>query len=174
MFRKDRATARRFAAEAKQKYPKFVGLYEFDLLLARNALAQVEFDEARRLLQSIINNPPASDATAAPRAQWWLGESYFLSQDYARAMVAYSAVIDSNSVPAWADTALMQRGKCHENLNDPMSAIADFRRLLEEFPDSPVVAQARTRLNELGSPASSIPIADPIRSATRPPLTIPK
>lgn len=149
MFRKEREQAHRLAIAAKEAYPKFAALYEFDLLLARNAIAQVEFTTARQILQSIIDSPPSNDSTAVPRAQWLLGESYFLSRDYGRAMTAYSAVIDDGSARGWIETALMQRGKCHELLDNPATARADYQRLVDEFPGSTLAASARERLAEL-------------------------
>lgn len=148
MLRKDRETADRLARTARAAFPKFAALHEFDLLLARNALARVEFAEARRILESIIQAPAASDPTAVPRAHWLLGESYFLSRDYARAIVAYGQVIDAKTAQ-WTESALMQRGKCHELLGNPAAAIADYRRLVNDFQSSCLQTAAQARLVEL-------------------------
>ncbi|MGN6136196.1 MAG: tetratricopeptide repeat protein [Aureliella sp.] len=165
MLRKDRQQVRRLAEAAKEAYPKFAALYEFDLLLARNAIAQIEFAEARQILSAIIQSPPTGDPTAVPRAQWLLGESYFLSRDYARALVAYTAVIDDGSAPAWTETALIQRGKCYELLSEPEAARADYERLLEQFPRSSQAAAVRQLLAELDAAP---------RSAAAPPAVLNK
>ncbi|MCC6510208.1 MAG: tetratricopeptide repeat protein [Pirellulaceae bacterium] len=150
MLRKDRELADRLARAAKQAFPTYQALHEFDLLLARNALARIEFAEARHILQELISHPPVDDRTAVPRAQWLLGESYFLSQDYQRAISEYSHVIDGHQAPLWTESALMQRGKCYELLGQSQSAITDYQHLTSTLPNSALRADAQARLNELG------------------------
>ncbi len=165
LLKKDRETVDRLVSEARQAYPEYVNRHEFDLLEARNALARIEFDRARRILQSIIATPPASDNTAVPRAYWLLGESYFLSQDAARAAAAYTQVIDHTVVTQWTESALMQRGKCHELLGNNPAAIADYQRLMRTYPRSSLLPQARERLSELGIDPNA---EAPLNAATKP------
>lgn len=158
LLRKDRNTVEQLTRAAKAKYPNFASLHEFDLLLARNLLARIEFDEARRVLSSIIQSPPVHDSTAVPRAQWLLGESYLLSQEYVPAIAEYSRVIESNRAPLWTESALMQRGKCYEMLGQTAEAQGDYNRLMKEFPGSSLQADARSRLGQLTpvEPTSSL------------------
>ena len=158
LLRKDRNTVEQLARAAKAKYPNFESLHEFDLLLARNLLARIEFDEARRVLTSLVQSPPARDPTAVPRAQWLLGESYLLSQEYQPAIAEYSRVIQSNRAPLWTESALMQRGKCYEMLGQTAQAQSDYNRLMKEFPASSLQADARSRLGQLTpvEPTSSL------------------
>ncbi len=158
LLRKERDTVERLARSAREKYPKFELLHEFDLMLARNLLARIEFDEARQILNAIVHAPPANDPTAVPRAQWLLGESHLLSQDYQRAIDEYSHVIDSGRAPVWTESALMQRGKCYEMLGQAKLARDDYNRLTTEFPGSSLQADAKARLSQLspGSDASSL------------------
>ena len=152
---KNREVARQKAQAAKLAYPNFPSLFEFDLLLARNAIADVEFTEARQILQSVIEAAPSSDSTAVPRAHWLLGESYFLSRDYAAAIAAYTAVIQSGCSLPIAETALVQRGKCYELQGDYVAAAADYRRLLSDFGKSKLCSTAQERLAEIDSTARS-------------------
>ena len=151
LLRKDRSTVEQLARAAKAKYPNFESLHEFDLLLARNLLARIEFDEARRVLTSLVQSPPARDPTGVPRAQWLLGESYLLSQEYQSAIAEYSRVIDGNRAPLWTESALMQRGKCYEMLGHTAEAQSDYNRLMKAFPTSSLQADARSRLGQLAS-----------------------
>ncbi len=148
LLRKDRDKVDQLASAAKTKYPNFELLHEFDLLRARNMLARIEFDEAQQILNRIIQSPPAHDTTAVPRAQWLLGESYLLSQNYQRAVEYYSQVIDGNQAPTWTESALMQRGKCYEMLGQVAEAQHDYDRLTKEYPASSLSADARARLNQ--------------------------
>jgi tetratricopeptide (TPR) repeat protein len=148
-LRKDREAARRLALAAKQAYPKFASAHEFDLLLARNALASVQFDEARRILSDLLAVPPEHDPSAVPRANWLLGETYFLAQDYRQAIAAYTAAIDSNAAPAWTEISLMQRAKCYELLGELTAATADYERVAADSKRSSFTMTAQTRLNQI-------------------------
>jgi TolA-binding protein len=121
------------------------------LLLARNALANIQFEEARRILAALIAAPPKHDRSAAPRAQWLLGESYFLARDYRQAIAAYTAAVDASAAPAWTEVALMQRAKCYELLGDFAAAAADYRRVVQEFRASSFAATASSRLSDIDS-----------------------
>jgi outer membrane protein assembly factor BamD (BamD/ComL family) len=154
MLRKDRSLAEQLATAAKAKYPKFESLHEFDLLLARNALARVEFGQARNILNSVLQSPPANDPTAVARAKWLLGESYLLSQDFAQAIGYYTQVIETNQPSPWLESSLMQRAKCYQQAGDLPQAISDYQRLVREFPRSDLRAEALVELQQLGSPES--------------------
>lgn len=156
LLRKDRQTVERLARSAREKYSKFESLHEFDLMLARNLLARIEFDEARRVLSTLIANPPVHDPTAVPRAQWLIGESYLLSQDYQRASAAYTQVIESGRAPVWSESALIQRGKCYELLGQTKEAQRDYERLTSEYPNSSLKADAQARLSQLTSGQASL------------------
>lgn len=158
---KNRDEARKKAQAARKAYPNYASLHEFDLLLARNAIANIEFDEARKILRSVIDSAPGGDDTAVPRAQWLLGESYFLSRQYTQAIAAYTSAIDGNH-SVTTELALMQRGKCFELQGDFVSASADYQRLLREYSQSRQSALATSRLAEIDSfvrsaAANSIP-----------------
>ncbi len=149
LLRKDRQTVEKLARAAKEKHPTFESLHEFDILLARNLLARIEFDEARQLLGAIIQTPPVNDPSAVPRAEWLIGESYLMSQDYQPAVEHYTRVIDGNRAPKWTESALMQRGKCYEMLGQSSSAQQDYDRLTKEFPASSLQTEASARLSQL-------------------------
>ena len=158
LLRKDRETVDRITRAAKSKYPNFESLHEFDLLLARNLLARIEFDEARQLLTTLVQSEPTTDPTLVPRAQWLIGESYLLSQDYSAAIAAYSQVIDDQHALVWAESALMQRGKCYEMTGQFAEAQNDYNRLMKDFPSSTLQPDARVRLSQLptGSDAGKL------------------
>ncbi len=154
LLRKDRRSVDQLARSARQKYPNFESLHEFDLMLARNCLACVEFEEARQILTRIIEQPPVRDPSAVPRARWLLGESYLLSQDYQKAIEYYSQVIEGNQALHWTESALLQRGRCYESLGQTAAALADYRRLADQFPKSSLRGDAQTRLSQLSGGAA--------------------
>ena len=149
MLRKNRTEVRIKSTEAKQAFPNYARRHEFDLLLARNAIAEVQFAEARQILQTIIDAPPEHDPTAVSRAQWLMAETYFLARDYPSAIAAYSAVVQRGGQSEWLESALLQRGKCFELQGDRTAAAQDYQRVIQGFPQSRLAASAADRLTEL-------------------------
>ncbi len=49
----------------------------------------------------------------------------------------------------------MQRAKCYERIGETANAIADYQRLVRDYPRSSLRSEALTRLQELGSPKLS-------------------
>jgi TolA-binding protein len=77
-------------------------------------------------------------------AELRLGDSYYALKDYANAVRVYGRLAADGD-----DYALYQIGQAYANSADPIEAIASFRRLLEEFPDSEWREEARYSLGYL-------------------------
>lgn len=126
--------------QAKKEHAEFEFAYEFDYLLARCAVARIEFAEAIRLLQQVIDAPAAADKEAFARASWMLGEVHFLQRNYPQAVKAYAQVAQLDAFPQWQARALLQSAKCHELQGDGHAAIADYKRAAE-LSQQPEIAQ---------------------------------
>ncbi len=148
---RDIPAARRWLLQAKQEHAEFARSYEFDYLLARCAVAQIEFDEARELLQQVLDAPAAQGTEAAPRAAWMLGEVYFLQRQYPQAQEAYAQVARMNAFPDWQARALLQSAKCHELLGRAPQALADYQRALQLSQQPDIQQQATERVGAIES-----------------------
>lgn len=148
---RDIPAARRWLLQAKQDHAEFARAYEFDYLLARCAVAQIEFDEARDLLQQVMNAPAAHGTEAIPRAAWMLGEVYFLQRQYRQALDAYAHVAHINAFPDWQARALLQSAKCHELLGHAPQALADYQRALQLSQQPDIKQQAIERVGAIES-----------------------
>ncbi len=127
--------------QAKKRHVDFELAYEFDYLLARCAVARIEFDEAIQLLQQVIDAPAASGREAIARATWLMGEVHFLQRHYPQAIAAYAQVSQLEAFPQWQARALLQSAKCHELLGDVRSAVAAYKRAAE-LSQQPEIAQS--------------------------------
>jgi len=127
------------------------------LLTAELSIRRARFDEARETLLEIVR---ASDGSPAlrPRAQWLVGETYFLQQRFADAIDAYRQVDSMDQAGQWAPAALLQAGKAFEKLGRSREAATCYTALLTRFRDWPHVTTAQTRLAALRPTASD---ADP-------------
>lgn len=137
-------TARELLIRAKREQADFAMAYEFDYLLARCAVARIEFDEATQLLHTVV--AAAGETEAAARAGWLLGEVYFLQRQYQLAIAAYAPVSRLEQFPQWQARAWLQSAKCHELLGDTQAALADYKRATELNQRGEVTQEAAQRM----------------------------
>lgn len=123
------------------------------MLEAELAIRRARMDEARDLLAGIVR---AGDTVAElrPRAQWMIGETYFLQQKYNEAIDAYRRVDALDAEGEWAAAALLQAGKSFEKLSRSREAATCYTALLSRFANLPHANQARTRLAQLSGEPS--------------------
>ena len=116
-----------------------------DLLDAELAIRRMKFDHARGLLESVVRSSE-TDANLRGRAQWLIGETHYLQQDYAAAIEAYRRVegIDSNGM--WVAASLIQAGKSFEQLGRTREAAVCYWGLVSRFAESPHARMAQRRL----------------------------
>jgi|GEM_PF-1012666 len=135
------------ASQAAAEDP--LGLALVQILEAELAVRRARMDEARELLSAIVR---ATDSATElrPRAQWLIGETYFLQGKYSEAIDQYRRVDALDAEGEWAAAALLQAGKAFEKLGRSREAATCYTALLSRFGDSPNAAQARSRLAHLG------------------------
>ena len=135
--------------DAKKRFPAFERLHEFDYLLARAAMLQIDFDQARNHLRRITESAAAKDTSAAARAQWMLGESFFLEQNYNAAIAAYKPVTGLLEMQPWQTLALMQTAKCFELLNQSCDALAVYQQIASSAQDEKIRQEATSRMEAI-------------------------
>lgn len=167
----DYASASHLLRQSLEQYPDYEHRSEMHFLLARCAIANIEFEEAIEHLQLVLAAPvatpqdgdqytnPYSDQAreARARAQWMVGEIRFLQRDYAAAIAAYSAVVDFGS-ELWSRRAMIQQAKCQELVGDQRAALASYRQVVQMSADSTEGVFARKRIAQIdlaSTPVSS-------------------
>ncbi len=136
----DRIGAARSAAQSDPFHLILVSLLEAEL-----GIRQMQFDLARSRLNHVV----ASDQTdrgLRGRAQWLIGETHFLQQDFVKSIEAYRRVetIDSNGM--WVEPSLIQAAKSFEQLGRTRDAAVCYWALVKRFPESPYRGTAMRRL----------------------------
>lgn len=150
---KNYQTAKTVLVQAKKSFPSFETSHEFDFLLARCAIAQIQFDVASEVLSSIIGSTSNNqDPEPAVKAAWLLGEVHFLQRHYQEAIASYALAINQERFPDWKLRALLQTAKCLELSGKGSQALGIYRRITR-FPaeSSPIAGQATERIAELES-----------------------
>lgn len=117
--------------------------YERVLALFRNG----DLEGARNGFAAFLAGYPNSDL--APNARYWLGESYYGSKEYKKAIDAYDKVeLDyprSEKVPA----ALLKKGYAYLALKDKKRASSAFKQVVTLYPRTPEAGKASDKLVQL-------------------------
>jgi TolA-binding protein len=138
--------ARQIAEAIEQKYPGFDQQFEADYLIGRACAAEANLDEARKQYQKVVRSPQGGKTETAAIAQWMIGESYLLQEQYAAAIREYLRVETLYAYPHWQAAALLQAGKCYEQLGQWKSAGDAYARLLKLYAKTEFASEARERL----------------------------
>lgn len=125
-----------------------------NIVAAELSIRRSRFDEARDTLNEIVRAADPSP-TLRPRAQWLVGETYFMQQRFPDAIDAYRRVDAMDSAGEWAPAALLQAGKAFEKLGRGRDAAVCYTALLTRFRDWPHASIAQTRLATLKPTGSS-------------------
>lgn len=137
--------AHELAATIERDYPGFDRQYEVDYLLGRCLAAKAEFDAARQAYRRVVGSKEGARTETAAMAQWMIGESHFHQKDYAAALAEYLRVEILYDYPRWQAAALLQAGKCYEQLGRSGEAAKLYRRVVENYPISPFVEEAQRK-----------------------------
>jgi TolA-binding protein len=139
--------ARTLAEQIAKDYPLFEQQYEVDYLIGRCHAAEANLDKARQWYEKALQSPNGGKTETAAMAQWMIGETYFLQEQYAAAAREYLRVEVLYAFPHWQAAALLQAGKCYEQLGQWKDAGDAYSRLLRLHPQSAFAAEARERLD---------------------------
>ncbi len=139
------AEARQVAGAIPEKFPQFEQLYEVDYLIGRCLAAEGEFAEARDAYRRVCRSAAGAKTETAARAQLMIGETFFFEENYAAALREYLAVEILYAFTDLQATALLQAGKCYEQLGEWKQAAELYTRLESDFPAADVTAEAQRR-----------------------------
>lgn len=97
--------------------------------------------------EEVIKRFPTSPD--APRAQFYIGESYFFLGKYSDAAAAYDRVIRNYAGSELVSDAYYKQGVSYERLNQRDKAVANYKLLQKDFPNTTGELQASQRLKAL-------------------------
>lgn len=120
-----------------------------DLLTADTEIRQLKFDHGRSLLERVVRSAHTPQHLRG-RAQWMIGETFFMQQRFADAIDAYRLVEGIGGDDQWTAASLVQAGKSFEQLGRTREAAVCYSTLVSRFGDSEHATGARHRLAALG------------------------
>jgi len=113
----------------------------FDVLKAGN------YVESARLFQQFLDAYPAG--AYAPNALYWLGESYYVTQNYALAQQQFQALLDRYPTHDKAPGALLKVGLSQYGLRQMDAAEATLSQVAQRYPGSDAARTAEDRLRAI-------------------------
>lgn len=118
---------------------------------AFDVLKAGRYDESARQFQAFLARYP--DGVLAPNALYWLGESYYATQNYALALQQFQALLDRYPVHDKAAGALLKIGLSQYGMARQDLAEATLAQVVARYPgsDAARTAQERLRAIQLGS-----------------------
>ncbi|MCB1608099.1 MAG: tol-pal system protein YbgF [Xanthomonadales bacterium] len=114
---------------------------------AFEALKQGRYDASARYFASFLSDYP--DAELAPNATYWLGESYYVTQNYRIALDTFQQLLSRYPQSGKAQDALLKVGYCHFELGDTRRAAETLDSVISRYPDTPVARLAEGRLRAM-------------------------
>ena len=122
---------------------------EAEYQAAFNLLKDGKYDEAATALREFIARNPQHEL--AQNAMYWLGEAHYVRRDYPAALAAFEVLLKDYPATRKAPDALLKVGYCQYELKRLGHARTTLTRVVQEFPDTPAAAEAKARLERIGS-----------------------
>lgn len=111
------------------------------------ALKDGRYAESARRFQSFIDQYPGSELTG--NAYYWLGESYYVTQNYKIAQQSFETLLQRYPSSQKAPDALLKVGYSQYELKQWDQAEATLNQVIQTYPDTTVARLAQGRLRAL-------------------------
>lgn len=147
------ASAKRPAADAPP--PRVVagsaqptGSERVDYDAAFDALKAGRYVDSARLFGQFLERHPGG--VFAPNALYWLGESYYVTQNYALALEQFEQLLDRFPTHDKAPGAMLKVGLTRLGMREDRAAQAAFAEVVARYPGTDAARSAAERLQAFG------------------------
>jgi len=111
------------------------------------ALREGRYADSARLFQDFLQRYPSG--SYAPNALYWLGESYYVTQNYQLALQQFQGLLDRYPTHDKAPGALLKVGLSQYGLRQYDAAQATLAEVVDRYPGSDVARTADDRLRAI-------------------------
>ena len=108
-----------------------------------------QYDKAVKGFATILSDSPGSDL--ADNAQYWIGECYYGMGRFRQALTEFTKVFAYRNTEK-DDDAQLKIARCYLSLGEKDRALMALRKLIDEYPESEYVANARREIRYLQGP----------------------
>jgi tol-pal system protein YbgF len=110
-------------------------------------LKQQRYDESSTAFKQFLQTFPESEL--AGNAQYWLAESYYVTEQFAEALAAFTEVTTRYPRSRKLPDALLKIGYCNYEMQSWDAARSALKRAQSEFPESTAARLAGQRLDRM-------------------------
>jgi len=114
---------------------------------AFRSLTDLRYADAAEGFQAFLARYPSSDY--ADNAQYWLGESYYVTRNYDIALDAFNDLLSKYPDSSKTPDALLKIGYTHYELKQWDQARAALEQVKQQFPDTTLARLADNRLRSM-------------------------
>jgi tol-pal system protein YbgF len=107
--------------------------------------ARGNYDVAIQGFTEYLRNYPSTDFS--DNAQYWIGESYYGKKGYGDAIAAWDTLVRDYPSSDKLPDARVKKGMALEKMGRRRQALAEYRYVLDRYPNSPAARIARDHLN---------------------------
>lgn len=111
--------------------------------------------------QNFIKQYPKS--TLAPRAQYWIGDSYFNLRDFKLAIGSQQTLLKTYPESPTVPDAMLNIASSQIEMGESANGKRTLEELVARYPVSEAAEKAKRRLVAVGNPGPSAPVAAPGR-----------
>jgi tol-pal system protein YbgF len=111
---------------------------------AYSDVAAGRYNLAREAFQDYLKHYP--DTEVSDNAQYWIGECYYATGDFAGAIPEFEKVVKDYPKGDKVPPALLKIGLCYSRLKNTAEANRTYRTLIQKYPKSPEAGRARELL----------------------------
>ncbi len=126
------------------------------MLESELAIRRSNFDEARSILEQVVRSAETA-AQLRGRAQWLIGETWYMQRRHKDAIEAYRKVEAMDTTGTWVAASYLQAGKSFEQMGRVKEATLCYGALLSRFADTSYAAPASNRMAALSSDRNPLP-----------------
>jgi len=114
---------------------------------AFDSLKRGDYVASARAFKAFLDTYP--HAALAPNAWYWLGESYYVTQNYPIALDAFENMLAQFPDSGKAPDALLKKGYCQIELKQIGQGQQTLQQVIDQYPGSDAAGLAQSRLREL-------------------------
>ena len=114
---------------------------------AFKALKELRYADAAEEFQAFMDTYPQSEL--ADNAQYWLGESYYVTRNYEIALEAFQGLMDNYPQSLKVPDSLLKVGYTHYELKQWELARSALTQVQEQYPNTTVARLAENRLRSM-------------------------
>lgn len=114
-------------------------------------------------------------SSLVPKAQFWVGESYYFLGDYARSIKAFQKLVDNHPQDSRVAQAIYRQGLAFSRLKKYPEAKLFYQKVMSAYPNSAEAAKAQTRLHQIEEmEKNQVALGDSSKKSESPPKERPE